>query len=65
MGVDKGAKVGFEEIRLGFWLDTDAEAGVVETLVRLTERYCVVLQTICQKPRVSVVSGKLKGGDGD
>lgn len=31
----------------------------------MTERSCVVLQTICQKPRVRVVSGKLKGGDGD
>lgn len=49
LGVDKGAPVGFE-------LDTDAEEGKVEKLVGLTERYCVVLQTICCKPEITVTS---------
>lgn len=56
LGVDKGAPVGFVAIRLGFELDTDAEEGKVEKLVGLTERYCVVLQTICCKPEITVTS---------
>lgn len=58
MGVDRNAPVGFVEIRLDFVLDTDAEQSKVEKLVQLTERYCVVLQTISQKPRISVTSSK-------
>ena len=46
MGVSKEAAVGFQEIRLGFELDTDASAEQLDTLFRLTERYCVVLQTL-------------------
>lgn len=60
MGVDRSAPVGFVEIRLEFVLETDAERSQVEKLVQLTERYCVVLQTICQKPKVSVTSSKKK-----
>ena len=62
MGVDKGAPVGFVEVRLGFELDTDAEVGKVEKLVELTERYCVVLQTISKGPRVVVSARKIEGG---
>ena len=62
MGVDRNAPVGFTEIRLEFVLDTDAEEDKVEKLVRLTERYCVVLQTICHKPRISVKSSKKELG---
>lgn len=58
MAVDKSAPVGFVEIRLMFELDTDAEQEKVKKLVQLTERYCVVLQTITQKPKVSVSSRK-------
>lgn len=58
MGVDRSAAVGFVEIRLVFVLDTDAAPSKVEKLVQLTERYCVVLQTICQKPKISVMSLK-------
>ena len=56
LAVDKDAPVGFREIRLSFELDTDADAEQLSTLERLTERYCVVLQTIKTTPRLSVVT---------
>jgi uncharacterized OsmC-like protein len=46
LGVDKEAPVGFRAIRLIFLLDTDAPDEQLATLLRLTERYCVVLQTL-------------------
>jgi uncharacterized OsmC-like protein len=46
MGVDREAPVGFRAIRLSFELDTAAAAEDVATLVKLTERYCVVYQTL-------------------
>lgn len=46
LGVDKGAPVGFKTIRLNFDLETDASEEDVATLLKLTERYCVVYQTI-------------------
>jgi uncharacterized OsmC-like protein len=46
LGVDKQAPVGFSAIRLAFTLDTDASPEQQATLLRLTERYCVVLQTL-------------------
>jgi len=46
LGVGKEAPVGFKAIRLRFDVDTDAEDAAVEKLLELTERYCVVLQTI-------------------
>ena len=46
LGVDRAAPVGFAAIRLAFTLDTDAGEEQLATLLRLTERYCVVLQTI-------------------
>ncbi len=54
LGVDKSAPVGFRDIRMIFELDTAAEPDTVATLIRLTERYCVVLQTITRAPGVSV-----------
>lgn len=54
LGVDKAAPVGFREIRLTFELDTSADADQVATLLKLTERYCVVLQTIRSAPTTSV-----------
>jgi uncharacterized OsmC-like protein len=54
LGVSKEAPVGFREIRLQFDLDTDAPAEQVETLCRLTERYCVVYQTLRQAPPITV-----------
>ncbi|MGI5130281.1 OsmC family protein [Pseudonocardia sp. CA-107938] len=54
LGVSKDAPVGFRDIRLSFALDTDADADQVATLVKLTERYCVVLQTLTTSPATSV-----------
>jgi uncharacterized OsmC-like protein len=50
LGVDKTAPVGFRDIRLSFELDTDATPEQLDTLKRLTERYCVVLQTLAVSP---------------
>jgi uncharacterized OsmC-like protein len=58
LGVDKEAPVGFREIRLTFDLDTAADADQLATLLALTERYCVVLQTIRQSPTTSVRVGR-------
>ena len=54
LGVDKEAAVGFENIRLNFDLDTDASQEQIDTLIKLTERYCVVLQSIAKTPEMSV-----------
>src|SRR5881275_696897 len=54
LGVSKDAPVGFRDIRLTFDLDTDASADELATLCRLTERYCVVYQTLRQPPPVAV-----------
>jgi uncharacterized OsmC-like protein len=54
LGVDKHAPVGFQDIRLTFELDTTADADQVATLLKLTERYCVVLQTLVRSPSTSV-----------
>jgi uncharacterized OsmC-like protein len=56
LGVAKDAPVGFREIRLRFDLDTDASAEQKKKLVELTERYCVVLQTIRKTPPVTVIA---------
>ncbi len=50
LGVDKDAPVGFNAIRLTFDLDTDAPDEKLETLIRLTERYCVIYQTLLRPP---------------
>ncbi len=54
LGVDRDAPVGFREIRLRFDLDTDADQEQVDKLVRLTERYCVVLQSLTGSARLQV-----------
>jgi uncharacterized OsmC-like protein len=54
LGVVKDAPVGFARIRLSFDLDTDASEEQRSTLIRLTERYCVVYQTLRQPPEMSV-----------
>jgi uncharacterized OsmC-like protein len=54
LGVAKDAPVGFREIRLRFDLDTDADPDRLETLRTLTERYCVVYQTLRNSPPVTV-----------
>ncbi len=54
LGVAKDAPVGFSRIRLSFDLDTDASEEQRSTLIRLTERYCVVYQTLRQPPEIIV-----------
>lgn len=53
LGVAKDAPVGFSAIRLSFELDADADEEQLATLLRLTERYCVVFQTLAQPPALS------------
>ena len=54
LGVDKAAPVGFQAIRLAFEIDTDAPQEKIDQLIKLTERYCVVFQTLARKPELSV-----------
>lgn len=54
LGVAKDAPVGFQRIRLHLELNTDASDDQLSTLVRLTERYCVVYQTLRQPPEMTV-----------
>jgi len=54
LGVDREAPVGFRDIRLSFELDTDADDEQLATLLKLTERYCVVLQTLARGPELDV-----------
>ena len=55
LGVSKEVPVGFQNIRLLITLDTDASEEQVATLLRLTERYCVVYQTLAHPPALEVV----------
>jgi uncharacterized OsmC-like protein len=54
LGVDRAAPDGFRSIRLRFELNTGAEETTIAKLVQLTERYCVVLQTLVGAPALSV-----------
>jgi uncharacterized OsmC-like protein len=56
LGVDRAAPVGFRDIRLAFRLDTDEPADRIATLLRLTERYCVVLQTLRNPPLITAMA---------
>jgi uncharacterized OsmC-like protein len=53
LAVDRSAPVGFTGIRLRFELDTDADDAKVASLLKLTERYCVVFQTLASPPQLS------------
>jgi uncharacterized OsmC-like protein len=53
LGVDRTAPVGFRAIRLSFELDTDEPQERIDTLLKLTERYCVVLQTLRAPPDIA------------
>ncbi len=55
LGVSKETPVGFQRIRLHFDLETDASEEMISKLVSLTERYCVVYQTLRQSPQVEVL----------
>jgi uncharacterized OsmC-like protein len=56
LGVSKETPVGFQRIRLHFDLDTDVPEEQLSKLISLTERYCVVYQTLRQSPQMSVMS---------
>src|SRR5689334_6562600 len=53
LGFDKTAPVGFRDIRLSFEVDTDAPQDKIDQLLKLTERYCVVFQSLNNKPDLS------------
>jgi uncharacterized OsmC-like protein len=55
LGVSKDVPVGFKQIRLQFDLDTDATEEQLATLIRLTERYCVVYQTLSNSAKINVL----------
>ena len=57
LGVAKDVPVGFQNIRLSVALDTDAPPEQIDTLLRLTERYCVVYQTLAHPPMLSLARG--------
>ena len=54
LGVAKDAPVGFRDIRLTFDLDTDAPQEQIDTLIKLTERYCVIFQTLAKPPKLAL-----------
>ncbi len=57
LGVERDVPVGFARIRLTFELDTDGTPEQIEKLVKLTERYCVIYQTLCSCPPITVSHG--------
>jgi uncharacterized OsmC-like protein len=57
LGVSKEAPVGFRSIRMRFDLDTDATPEQIATLLKLTERYCVIYQTLRTPPQLSATVG--------
>ena len=59
LGVDKEAPVGFREIRLSFDIDTDATEEQIASLIKLTERYCVIFQTLNKPPRLGLVVNRV------
>jgi uncharacterized OsmC-like protein len=61
LGVERTAPVGFREIRLNFTLDTDEPEERRQSLLKLTERYCVVLQTLRASPKVEARLRPLAG----
>ncbi len=62
LGVSKEVPVGFQNIRLQFTLDTDATEQELDTLLRLTERYCVVYQTLAHPPALTVALARKRSG---
>ena len=54
LAVDRAAPVGFQKIRVKFDLDTNASPEQLASLIKLTERYCVVYQTLTRPPEISI-----------
>ena len=65
LGLAKDVPVGFQKIRLQFVLDTDASEEQLATLLRLTERYCVVYQTLVHPPQFAFSRRDAKGSEND
>ena len=62
LGVAKDVDIGFKEIRLSFQLDTDSPPEQIDTLVKLTKRYCVIYQTLMKTPTMATtVNGRPAG----
>ena len=59
LGVERAAPVGFRDIRLAFALDTEEPQDRIDTLLKLTERYCVVLQTLRNAPPIGATIDKV------
>lgn len=60
LGVSKDAPIGFKNIRLNFVLDTDASPEQIASLIKLTERYCVIFQTLNTNPELTVTASSIK-----
>ena len=60
LGVSADVPVGFKEIRLGFEIDADSSEGELDQLIELTDKYCVVFQTIQSRPKTSIAIRRLK-----
>ena len=63
LGVDREAAVGFSDVRLRFDLDIDATPNQYERRIELTERYCVVYQTLLRSPRLALETRQLGAGE--
>ncbi len=63
LGVDPDATVGFSDVRLRFDLDTDATPQQRDRLIELTERYCVVYQTLRTSPRLALEARQVPAGE--
>jgi len=60
LGVADDVPVGFKDIRLAFDIDTDASQAALSQLVELTDKYCVIFQTIQNSPRTSVQMRRMR-----
>lgn len=59
LGVAKDVDIGFKEIRLVIDLDTDAPAEQIDTLIKLTKRYCVIYQTLLKTPNMTTTCNRI------
>jgi uncharacterized OsmC-like protein len=60
LGVTEGVPVGFKDIRLRFDIDSDATEAELDQLIELTDRYCVILQTIQSRPKTTVMLNRIR-----
>ena len=54
LGIDRSVPVGLTDVNLRFEIDSDADAAKLERMIQTTERYCVILQTLRNPPRITV-----------